>query len=142
MKKLLALAPLLLVLAGLLTSCKRETSIADPNVAYYTCTMHPSVRSHDPKGKCPICGMNLVPVMKKGAQTNAATVGTEKTEKITTASLKNAEVSEFTVAPERQQMIGVTYTNAVTKPVRQTIRAVGSDQTGAPNHPRCRYCLV
>ena len=23
------------------------------NVDYYTCTMHPSVHLHDPKGKCP-----------------------------------------------------------------------------------------
>ncbi len=35
------------------------------SVDYYTCTMHPSVHLHDPKGKCPICGMNLVPVAKR-----------------------------------------------------------------------------
>lgn len=28
--------------------------------SYYTCPMHPSVRSADPNGKCPKCGMNLV----------------------------------------------------------------------------------
>jgi membrane fusion protein, copper/silver efflux system len=28
----------------------------------YTCSMHPQVRSTDPNGKCPICGMNLIPV--------------------------------------------------------------------------------
>lgn len=28
----------------------------------YTCSMHPQVRSNDPKGKCPICGMDLIPV--------------------------------------------------------------------------------
>lgn len=36
------------------------------DVSYYTCTMHPSVRSSDPKGKCPICGMNLTAVKKEG----------------------------------------------------------------------------
>jgi Cu(I)/Ag(I) efflux system membrane fusion protein len=29
--------------------------------AYYTCPMHPSVKSDKP-GSCPICGMALVPV--------------------------------------------------------------------------------
>ncbi len=28
----------------------------------YTCSMHPQVRSTDPKAKCPICGMDLIPV--------------------------------------------------------------------------------
>lgn len=29
---------------------------------YYTCGMHPEVRSLDPDGKCPICQMPLIPV--------------------------------------------------------------------------------
>lgn len=28
----------------------------------YTCSMHPQVRSRDPREKCPICGMDLIPV--------------------------------------------------------------------------------
>ena len=31
---------------------------------YWTCTMHPSVHAKDP-GKCPICSMDLVPVLKR-----------------------------------------------------------------------------
>jgi len=55
-------------LAVLLTSCSQRGADAKPaDVDYYTCTMHPSVKSHDPKAKCPICSMDLVPVMKKGA---------------------------------------------------------------------------
>ena len=49
-----------------LTACSRsaqQAKGASSNVAYYTCTMHPFVRSQDPQGKCPICGMDLVPVM-------------------------------------------------------------------------------
>src|SRR5262249_9254444 len=33
----------------------------------YTCPMHPEVRSNAP-GKCPKCGMDLVPVPKEGAK--------------------------------------------------------------------------
>src|SRR5271154_1478872 len=62
-----------------LTACSRSadtTKAADSNVAYYTCTMHPFVRSQDPKGKCPICGMDLVPVFKSTSADTAAAAGT------------------------------------------------------------------
>lgn len=29
---------------------------------WYTCSMHPQVRTTDPREKCPICGMDLIPV--------------------------------------------------------------------------------
>tara|TARA_R110002073_G_scaffold336260_1_gene531364 strand:- start:99554 stop:101632 length:2079 start_codon:yes stop_codon:yes gene_type:complete len=32
----------------------------------YTCSMHPSVRLEDPNAKCPICFMELIPVMERG----------------------------------------------------------------------------
>ena len=34
----------------------------DSNVAFYTCSMHPSVKLQDPNAKCPICAMDLIPV--------------------------------------------------------------------------------
>ncbi len=87
------------------------------DVDYYTCTMHPSVKSHDPKAKCPICGMDLVPVMKKGVAgmtTNAA------------ASMRDEEKpSEFSVPVERQQQIGVTYGTIEKRSFTNTVRAVG-----------------
>ena len=43
---------------------------ADKDIDYYTCTMHPSVHSKAP-GKCPICGMDLVPVYKRPIAANA-----------------------------------------------------------------------
>jgi Cu(I)/Ag(I) efflux system membrane fusion protein len=97
-----------------LTACSRKVSEAKAsgsNVAYYTCTMHPFVRSQDPKGKCPICGMDLVPVYKSattpdsGAATNAAPVAAASS--VDAKGLVN-------ITPERMQEIGVT-TEVVTK---------------------------
>jgi membrane fusion protein, copper/silver efflux system len=79
--------------------------------------MHPSVRSQDPKAKCPICGMDLVPVMKKGAPSMATN---------TSASMNGEEKpSEFTVPVERQQQIGVTYATITNQPFQHSVRAVG-----------------
>jgi len=33
---------------------------------FYTCSMHPSVRLKDPNARCPICFMDLIPVMERG----------------------------------------------------------------------------
>lgn len=46
-------------------SCKKEAAAKPADVDYYTCTMHPSVKKHDPNDKCPICSMDLVPVKKR-----------------------------------------------------------------------------
>lgn len=40
-------------------------------IAYWTCTMHPDVRSDKP-GKCPKCSMTMVPVPEKPAATPSA----------------------------------------------------------------------
>lgn len=37
------------------------------SISYYTCSMHPTVRSPKP-GKCPICSMNLTPVTREEEQ--------------------------------------------------------------------------
>src|SRR5947209_13464633 len=67
-KRLTRFATILALLAFLITaSCSRQSGNSG-NVDYWTCTMHPSVHSKDP-GKCPICSMDLVPVMKKGSET-------------------------------------------------------------------------
>jgi Cu(I)/Ag(I) efflux system membrane fusion protein len=97
-----------------LAACSRNgATAADPNVAYYTCAMHPSVRSQDPNGRCPICGMNLIPVMKKSA--------VELRQSIALGTPPGP--AEFSVPVDRQQQIGVTYAAAEKRPLRRTIRA-------------------
>ena len=64
----LAFAVTAMAMLAVVAGCKKQDGATKPdNVDYYTCTMHPSVRSQDPKAKCPICSMDLVPVTKKGA---------------------------------------------------------------------------
>src|SRR5437667_8710930 len=115
--------------------------------------MHPSVHSKDP-GKCPICSMDLVPVMKKGSETKPSPSRQgERKIKYYKSTMMPGETSakpakdsmamdmvpvyedekpgaanqpsEFVVPVERQQQIGVRYAKAERKPLRHTIRAVG-----------------
>src|SRR6266498_3416913 len=71
---LLTLHVLLTIFAALgLASCKKGGADAKPaDVAYYTCTMHPSVKKQNPTDKCPICSMDLLPVKKKDAGGSAS----------------------------------------------------------------------
>ena len=145
MKLFTAKTALLVTLALLFgaTSCSKESAMGKPNnVDYYTCTMHPSVHSKDP-GKCPICSMNLVPVMKKGGEATPQPQGGEIKggEKKAPGGemqgmpgmpgMKEGEMkgvgkpSEFVVPVERQQQIGVRYAKVERRPLRHTIRAVG-----------------
>src|SRR5947209_5502669 len=128
-----------------LSSCSKsnDKTAANADVDYYTCTMHPSVHSKDP-GKCPICSMDLVPVMKKEggevtpqAQAQGMKGGEKKAASgemqgmpgmpgMKEGEMKGVEKpSEFVVPVERQQQIGVRYAKVERKPLRHTIRAVG-----------------
>src|SRR5262245_54817660 len=116
----------------ILTSCKERGSKAKPaNVDYYTCTMHPSVKKQNPTDKCPICSMDLTPVLKKGSTTTDAQsvhAGHQEhpmTEMGDTNAPAEDKPTEFTVAVERQQQIGVTYGTIAKRPFTNAIRAVG-----------------
>lgn len=112
LRHLFALA-VLLSLLGLASCHPQGAGGTDPNVDYYTCTMHPSVHSHDAKAKCPICSMDLVPVTKKG------------TMDMTAKAHAGPALNEFSVPVARQQQIGVTYAVAEKKPLHHVIRSVG-----------------
>lgn len=89
-----------------ISGCRDKPAIKPADVDYYTCTMHPSVRKQNPKDKCPICGMDLVPVMKKGAAIEH-------------------DHGDFSVPVKRLQQIDVSFSTVERRPFRQSIRAVG-----------------
>jgi membrane fusion protein, copper/silver efflux system len=131
----------LVVVIGI-SSCTKPggATVAQSNVDYYTCTMHPSVHSKTP-GKCPICSMDLVPVLKKvgndnGAKDNSNGAGKGTQGAITdngsmgsmsmpSANQTGNKPGEFSVPVERQQQIGVTYAAAERRPIQLSIRSVG-----------------
>src|SRR4029077_1847545 len=147
-KHLTKVAAIFTLLAFLVAaSCSKHEADAGKDIDYWTCTMHPSVHSKDP-GKCPICSMDLVPVMKKSA--TPATSGKNAPHHDHAAMLagkptgdgemqgmpgmpgmkggaetKAPQTSQFIVPVERQQQIGVTYAKVERKPLTHTIRSVG-----------------
>ncbi len=50
----------------------RHSASVDNGKTWYTCSMHPQIRQDHP-GKCPICGMELIPVDKKGVSASDGT---------------------------------------------------------------------
>ena len=139
----LFIALVALLFGPAVAGCAKKGASGKPsNVDYYTCTMHPSVKSQDPNGKCPICSMNLVPVLKKGGgemkseaspqmrETKGGEMkgmsGMQGMQGMKGGSeIKGAQTSEFVVPVERQQQIGVTYAAVARKPLHHTIRSVG-----------------
>jgi Cu(I)/Ag(I) efflux system membrane fusion protein len=70
-------------------------------VDHYTCSMHPSVKEAAP-GKCPICGMDLIPVTKEQQQEGVVMID-----------------------DARRQLIGVRTDPVVLAPMRKDFRVVG-----------------
>jgi len=70
-------------------------------VAFWTCSMHPSVKSKDP-GTCPICKMDLTPVTHEEVQSGV-----------------------IFVDAQRRQLIGVRTTTVLEQSLEKTMRAVG-----------------
>src|SRR5215475_13812665 len=135
MKHIMRRTVLLIALVTLLVSaasCSRKGAAGKAsNVDYYTCTMHPSVREKEP-GKCPICSMDLVPVMKDEAAPASSSKQPPKHDhaamlagRATGGTASGPSSHEFIVPVERQQQIGVTYATVERKPLFHTIRAVG-----------------
>lgn len=90
----------------------------DGEIEYWTCTMHPSVRMKEP-GTCPICAMDLVPVLKRSpsALANGST---------NSAQQLAGDKSTFTVDPRRQQLINVQTTEVEVRSLEKVIRTVAT----------------
>jgi RND family efflux transporter MFP subunit len=150
-RHLTKLAMVLALLAFLVAaSCSKHEAGAgkDSKIDHWTCTMHPSVHSKDP-GNCPICSMDLVPVMKGSANPATSSKNAPKHDHAAMlagkptggsgemqgmpgmpgmkagAESKASQTNEFIVPVERQQQIGVTYAKVERKPLAHTIRSVG-----------------
>jgi Cu(I)/Ag(I) efflux system membrane fusion protein len=82
-------------------SSTEPAETGDPEISHYTCPMHPSVHAAHP-GKCPICGMTLVPVRKDEAKSGAVRVD-----------------------PQRLQRIGVRFAQVERAPLVRTVSALG-----------------
>jgi membrane fusion protein, copper/silver efflux system len=103
----------------------------DSDIDYWTCTMHPSVHAKDP-GKCPICSMDLVPVMKERTTPARSSKNAPQHDhaamlagKPTDSSVTSSPSHEFVVPVDRQQQIGVSFAAVEMKPLSHSIRAVG-----------------
>lgn len=59
---------------GILITCSKKTEVRSSKTKeiMYHCPMHPNYISHEP-GKCPICGMDLVPIPSSEPQKDANT---------------------------------------------------------------------
>src|SRR5258708_20509884 len=129
-RSILAILSIVVLVSLVLSGCSKPAgkTTADADVDYYTCTMHPSVHSKDP-GKCPICSMDLVPVMKKVSnETKAKENPSGMTGNSSMSSMPMSspnqharKSSEFTVPGERQQQIGVTSATATKRPIQLSI---------------------
>ena len=110
--------PLLLLIWLLLAACSKPADpVAIADVQDWTCAMHPSVHSQKP-GKCPICGMDLIPVTHRKEE--------------------SSKTDEFIVPIQRQQQTGVTYAEVRSRQMRmdfapwgpwKSIRRISSNVT-------------
>ena len=74
---------------------------APGEIAYYTCSMHPSVRSASP-GLCPICSMTLTPVTRRDLESGAVFIDAARRQRI---GVRTA-LTERRVMTRRIQAVG------------------------------------
>jgi multidrug efflux pump subunit AcrA (membrane-fusion protein) len=90
--------------AGWIGTAETEIGAANSSDAVYTCPMHPHIRQPNP-GRCPICGMELVPSAAATADLNELAVKIEPAQR----RLANIQTAEVEQAPleDKLQTVGV-----------------------------------
>jgi len=83
------------------SAAHRPHTPAEDETAYWTCSMHPSIKAHE-SGTCPICSMDLVPV-----------------------STTEVESGVVFVDARRRQLIGVRTATVEERNLKKTIRGHG-----------------
>lgn len=123
------IVPILLIVGAGMVSCSKK----DPNVLYYTCPMHPQIQKQE-MGRCPICGMSLVPVKKGEAPPTESAPGTghegheghdgQDAHPNQQSAADAAHLGVY-IPPDRVAMAGVKTAVAVKKEVTVDIRTTG-----------------
>lgn len=109
------IVPILLIVGAGMVACNKK----DPNVLYYTCPMHPQIQKQE-MGRCPICGMSLVPV-KKGE----APAGHEGHEGQSSQKEVDAAHPGVYIPPDRVALAGVKTATVTKKDVTVEFRTTG-----------------
>jgi len=81
------------------------TAAPEGDIAYWTCSMHPEVRS-DTEGNCPICGMSLIPKRRQSGSSRSLFLDDAK---IKLAGIKVAPVRKQAVFKEIEIVGSVAY---------------------------------
>ena len=87
----------------------------DPNIAHYTCPMHPQIKMEN-EGQCPICGMDLVVVKKEPAQSTSDHSGHNQ---------KTSSDKQIKINPRYVQNIGVITEKVQKRDLTQIIPTYG-----------------
>lgn len=77
--------------------------------AFYTCSMHPHVNLTDPKAKCPLCGMDLIPVTHHSSPQDGPTELTLSPRAMKLAEVETTAVERKFVATEIRMVGKVEY---------------------------------
>lgn len=86
------------------------------NILFYTCSMHPFIKQDEP-GRCPVCGMDLVPVYAEEPHRDHGAPETQEG--------RVSDRATLTLSQEKQQLIGVKTEKVERRPLLREIEASG-----------------
>lgn len=81
-----------------ITEVRSEVTGQNDTTTIWTCSMHPQIRMHEP-GKCPICGMDLIPVGRYSAPIDSNAVQLSR-EAVRLANVMTSTVSRQNAVKE------------------------------------------